>query len=173
MNKTLQTNIDLQTGIRYGVIHQNDVLQAWADESEPNYGDIWLCPHCGKQIAPSEEIFDWCDYENATEEDKDSEWFCVDCQIGTDEPDSPEEPINYLYEKEGYQAVCGDSGNIFVIKSPYYTETRLCSPCAPNAGDLSSPEENGFKVYCFSHAWFDGEKAPYPVYKVEDDSLVE
>ena len=30
-------NINRETGIRYGVIHQNEVLQAWADSSEPEY----------------------------------------------------------------------------------------------------------------------------------------
>jgi len=31
------TNIDHETGIRYGVIPANDVCQAWSDESEPLY----------------------------------------------------------------------------------------------------------------------------------------
>lgn len=35
-----RTNIDKKTGIRYGVIHQNEVLQAWCDSSEPNYGSV-------------------------------------------------------------------------------------------------------------------------------------
>lgn len=38
------TNIDLQTGIRYGVINQHEVLQAWCDSSEADYGE----PHCGR-----------------------------------------------------------------------------------------------------------------------------
>lgn len=29
-----QTNIDHETGIRFGVIPANDVLQAWADSAE-------------------------------------------------------------------------------------------------------------------------------------------
>ena len=35
-----QSNIDHKTGIRYGVISQNSVLQAWCDSSEPFYGSI-------------------------------------------------------------------------------------------------------------------------------------
>ena len=34
------TNIDVKTGIRYGVINQNEVLQAWCDSSEPYYGEL-------------------------------------------------------------------------------------------------------------------------------------
>lgn len=32
-------NVDKKTGIRYGVISQNKVLQVWADSSEPYYGE--------------------------------------------------------------------------------------------------------------------------------------
>lgn len=32
-------NIDHKTGIRYGVIHQGEVIQSWADSSTPVYPD--------------------------------------------------------------------------------------------------------------------------------------
>ena len=32
-----KTNIDKKTEIRFGVIHQNECLQAWCDSSEPFY----------------------------------------------------------------------------------------------------------------------------------------
>ena len=46
-----RANINSLSGIRYGVIHQNEVLQSWADSSEPYYGkhtddftdDDWEC----------------------------------------------------------------------------------------------------------------------------------
>jgi len=34
-----KTNIDLKNNIRYGVISQNEVLQAWCDSCEPVYPD--------------------------------------------------------------------------------------------------------------------------------------
>jgi len=43
------TNIDQETGIRYGVISMHDVLQAWCDSSEPQYGDP-TCPKCGSVV---------------------------------------------------------------------------------------------------------------------------
>jgi len=43
-----ETNIDRTTGIRFGVISQNDVLQAWADSSEPDYGEP-TCGCCGDE----------------------------------------------------------------------------------------------------------------------------
>ena len=44
-----QSNINHDTGIRFGVIHQNAVGQAWFDESEPFYGML-ECPECGNAM---------------------------------------------------------------------------------------------------------------------------
>lgn len=41
-----RTNIDRSTGIRYGVLPQNDILQSWCDCAEPDYGSP-TCPKCG------------------------------------------------------------------------------------------------------------------------------
>lgn len=41
-------NYDETTGIYYGVISQNSVMQAWADGSEPDYGEPH-CPECGDE----------------------------------------------------------------------------------------------------------------------------
>ena len=57
--------------------------------------------------------------------------------------------------------------DIFITKSPYYTTCTFCSPCAPNAGDLSHPVDGGVKAYCFGHDWFEEGKAPYPVFSVK------
>ncbi len=76
----------------------------------------------------------------------------------------------YLYEQDGYKIsnsvslVC-----LFVEKSPYYTYTRGCSPCAPNAGDLDNPAGE-LKTYCLNGDWFEDEKAPYDVYSVATDA---
>jgi hypothetical protein len=160
-----RSNIDVITGIRYGVISQHEVLQAWADSSEPYY--------------------------NRSEEGEDNE-------------DDFAEPSGYVYEEDGYIAECGDDGDIFILKSPYYTKCKFCSPCAPGAGYLMSPDESGIKAYCFGHDWFDRSKpcekccgtgnigletyqecpdckgkgeidlgAPYPVYDAKTDLLVE
>ena len=80
----------------------------------------------------------------------------------------------------------GDNFGLYVIKSPYYTFCRQCSPCAPGAGDLDAPTEMmvtyhgkrqdcppySLKTYCLDKSYFEGEKAPYGVYRVEDDQEV-
>jgi hypothetical protein len=116
------TNIDTETGIRYGVISQNEVLQAWADSSEPDYWDV---------------------------------------------EDEFAEPLSYTLDDGEYKAICGDDGDIFIIKSPFYTLCRFCSPCAPGAGYLMNPDDDGIKAYCFGRDWFDDEQAPYKVFSVE------
>ncbi len=44
---------------------------------------------------------------------------------------------------------------IFITESPRITNRLLCSPCAPNAGDLLSPinDENGFTTYDIPRSW--------------------
>ena len=46
--KNLNVNID-KNGIHYGVINQNEVLQAWADSSTPFYGKS-TCQECGNEL---------------------------------------------------------------------------------------------------------------------------
>ena len=58
------TNIDTKTGIRFGVIAQHEVGEAWYDSSDPNYGSPQIddmpddCPYCHKDINDC-EAWDW------------------------------------------------------------------------------------------------------------------
>ena len=119
------SNVDLETGIRYGVIHQNEVLQAWADSAEADYyvyGD---------------------------------------------------EALGFSLDDEEYEASqSGDDCDIFILKSPYYTRCQFCSPCAPGAGYLMNECEDGPKAYCFGHDWFDEGKAPYKVFRADNNEEV-
>lgn len=151
-------NRNAETGIRYGVISQNEVLQAWADSFEPDYGrpdEAIACPECGDMITVAGH--DWGD-----------EAICPKCgeTITIEFPDCAE-PLGFTLDDGEYQAQCGDDGDIFIISSPYFTLCRFCSPCAPGAGYLMSPDPDGIKTYCFGHDFFDDGKAPYPVYRVD------
>jgi len=127
-----QVNRDEETGIRFGVISQNEVLQSWSDSSEPDYGEL----------EEGEALDDFA------------------------------EPIGFTYDSDGYKAYAGDDGDIFILKSPYYTKCQFCSPCAPGAGYLMHFMDNGIKTYCFGHDWFEEGKAPYPVYSVETGKVI-
>ena len=133
------TNVDVKTGIiHYGVINQKEVLQVWADSSEP----IYICGNCEHKPDSSGDV----QYDE-----------CPDCEAD-----------GFQYEKEGY--ICTqdyDDMDIFILRSPFYTRCAYCSPCAPGAGDLMSPDNLGPKTYCFGDDWFESGKAPYPIFKVK------
>ena len=64
------------------------------------------------------------------------------------------------------------SPDIFITKSLFYTRAEYCSPHLHNTCPLRYPDPEGKKAYCLPHGWFEGGEAPYPVYCVEDDSLI-
>lgn len=152
------TNVDLKTGIHYGVINQRHVLQAWVDSSKPNYGTPCeaLCPECGvNRNTPGDTK--WGD-----------EMTCPNCETKFDlEIPDMMEPYSFFVDDGEYTAECGEDGDIFITKSPYYTRCRYCSPCAPGAGYLMNPDKLGIKAYCFGPNWFEDGKTPYTVYLVK------
>ncbi len=168
-----QTNIDKETGIRYGVIHWN-LLNEWIHESlEADYGDPH-CPNCGNEA--SEATDDAADdrdlepYRSCSVAD----YGCTDCGIFFDGEDAyGDEPQSFTLTDEAYTATAGTDGDIFILKSPYYTKAEFCSPCAPGACYLASPDSDGDKAYCFGPDYFDDDRpCPYHVYRVDTDELV-
>jgi rubredoxin len=170
-----RSNVDVQTGIRYGVICVNgDLLQAWADTSEADYGDA-TCPKCGNAAV---------DYSNVDEDKNPTEeyehgpgcadWCCHACQYVFDAFEAyPDEALGYGVDDGEYEAHSAFDGSCaFITKSPYFTHARYCSPCAPGAGDLDNPDVDGARTYCFGHDWFEDCVAPYPVYRVDTGELV-
>ena len=165
-------NVDRTNGIRYGVISQHSVVQAWADSAESEYGEP-TCPECGGKVieydgekhneyaAPANKWSACADYA--------CEW----CEIIIDSQDAcGDEPIGWNYSGDGYELTdCLDSA-IFVLKSPFYTFAQFCSPCVPGAGDLDSADEDGAQTYCLGHDWFEDGKAPYRVFSVATDKEV-
>ena len=163
------TNIDKKTGIRYGVISQHEVLQAWCNSSEPEYGkpevDDCQCPTCGSIAEDCDDNLDWGDTIECTNEECDD--FGDDFEV--EFPDCAE-PLCHYVDEDDLQASCGDSGDIFVTLSPYYAFCAHCSPCAPGAGYLTS--DGDVKAYCLGHDWFEGGEASYKVFSVETDEEV-
>ncbi len=167
------TNIDNETGIRYGVISQHSVGQAWYDSAEANYWNPH-CPKCGDAVVESFKINNDDDerwpklYSHSCED-----YACESCRVYLDSSDVfGEEPIGWSYEGEGYQLTECLESDIFVLKSPYYTRARFCSPCVPGACSIESPCEDGPKAYCLGHDWFEDGKAPYRVWAVAGDTEV-
>lgn len=167
-------NIDMETGIRYGVIGFNRVCQAWCDASEAEYPPN-ECPRCGTEVN---EFADYEEDEDIPSHGKrnrpiEDDYYCPNCKIGFSDFDfDGAEPISHNLDDEEYQAAQSqDSPYIMIFKSLFYTKSRYCSPCFPGAGDLDSPDEDGVPTYCFGPDWFDGP-CPYPVWEVKTDKLV-
>ena len=183
------TNIDHETGIRFGVIHQHKVGQAWYDSEELDYGPPH-CPKCGNEADSIEELPFYLDdlesdgdsliipedvqdevFGNSTWADEGRDHACLKCARSFDSDEAyGDEPNGSFYDSDGYKCFGSSDGDIFVEKSPYYTLCNFCSPCAPGAGYLTSSNPNGIAAYCFGPEWFD--KCPYPVYRVDNDECI-
>jgi len=149
-----KANIDEKTGIRYGVISQNEVLQAWADSSEAEY--------------PEPEVCETCEGTGQVDDED-----CTDCEDGRVFDDMTE-PLGFYLNEDGYEATQGSDGpDIFILKAPYYTLCGFCSPCAPGAGYIMDQRpRGGIRAYCFGHDFFEDGKAPYTVYDVKTECPV-
>lgn len=175
------TNMDKETGIHYGVIHNHEVFQTWADDSEPIDGPP-QCPKCNNEAKEFEVIVrasdppgKWVSHEpvipDEIEEDYEfskysgSDYYCDVCEyvFGSEEA-FPDEPEGFKYEADGYRCFQSyDDPDIFIELSPYYTYAQFCSPCAPGAMYIMNwikkpddPMEIGPpKGYCLGHEWFE------------------
>jgi hypothetical protein len=144
-----RTNIDTETGIRFGVIPIHDVTQAWCDSSEAHYADV--CPACGAELDEQTEV---CECGQEINDD------CYDA-----------EPDVFFVDADGLRAYqSADSTDIFIEESPYFTYAQFCSPCAPGACHLRNPLDEPHpdnRAFCFGHDWFEDGQAPYQVYSVK------
>lgn len=150
-----RSNVDLKTGIRYGVISQHSIDPDWWGFAnlDYDYGDP-TCPECGDGIR-----------ESTGDEDKD--YFCEGCKTSQwSDAVYSDEPLGWAFEEDGYSlAPCLDA-DIFILKSPFFTYAEFCSPCVPGAGNLDGYNKDGVKTFCLGHNFFEGDKAPYPIYDV-------
>lgn len=171
------TNIDKANGIRYGVLPMNAICQAWCDSSEGYYGEPH-CPKCGNEASACEKT----ESDELAEQRDEYEfgcgacgdYACDDCHYRFDGDEAyGDEAISHYVDDGEYLAECGDDGDIFITKSPFYTRAAFCSPCAPGACYLESPTDDGERAYCFGADWFDDDfPCPYPVYRVDTDECV-
>jgi hypothetical protein len=204
-----RSNIDNETGIRFGVISQNSINPDAMSEVWDNSRDLSY-----------EQAVENAKREIAACEDKAAfvEWFNENCAGEIDVTDLVDLPDNiytneywtfaednfndaysmsdcgerdWLYESEGYKLANCLQSDVMVLASPYFTYAQFCSPCVPGACNLDSPlvtppdwitggegferdwqAIRGNRCYCLGHDYFEGNKAPYPVYSVATGKLV-
>lgn len=164
MNTTTYTGIDYglnrtnknhETGIRFGVISQNS-CDFEALEFSGGFDNAYTAAY----DAAVKEAEAESENEDEFNEDKFEPYI---------------ENAGFLLENEQYAIQdCLDT-DLMICKSPYFSYAQFCSPCVPGACNLESPletQEENNKCYCLGHDWFEGNKAPYPVYSVETGELI-
>lgn len=176
------SNVDRETGIRFGVIPANDLGDSWYESSEGDYGPP-MCGECGNEAVEIDEVpFDLDDCKTLRQEgwrkhdvleipeeqqekcgrkewrDEGRDYACLECCRSFDSDDAwgDDGPVfGHNLDDGEYKAHQGnDDCDVFVLKSPYYTRAQFCSPCAPGAAYLRNPCEDGPKAYCFAPDWF-------------------
>ena len=134
------SNVNPQTGIRYGVASMNSLADWVWDEFFYN----------GTNDTAEAALEDW-KTENPTLVDDDEA-----IQNFWDREYMAEEEC-YSLTTDGMRlelSYLGGAALVFVLESPVISVARLCSPCIPNAGDLDAREENGAECYGLPPEWY-------------------
>lgn len=182
-------NFDEKTGIRYGVISPHSISHWSLDDIYQNGTDPVY--ESGKEELTSAITKILNGYGFSAGQIDEVLTPVIDIFNESYEPDGS--GIMDYSDKEYDLHVSGDNFGIFVMRSPYYTYCRGCSPCAPGAGDLDSPITDkdqladcmslkmvfsAGKALCLGPEWFDNgndqyaRKIPYRVFRVSDDTEV-
>jgi len=147
-------NLDVETGIRYGIISQHYLGDDIWDIVESIYYP--RCPDCGEDLSELDEIPNECP---VCGEELDPDYLTGD------------EPDVMLVDYEGVGGNIS-GGNLWVITSPYYMRGTHCSPCAPGAVSIGSPTPGGPRAYCPPHDWYHEGRAPFTIFLVEDNTIL-
>ena len=181
-------NYDEKTGIHFGVISPNSICQETLQDL--CFGSNSSDPYWENMIQEIKDIVSEMIEGTAYTISDDAKNQIIDV-LTDDLSNGYENPDGQMdYETSEYTLhISGDNFGIFVIRSPYYTFTKQCSPCAPGAGDLDNPilldtieqkipnfynvfsQDNHVKAYCLPKEFFDDEysKIPYRYYRVDND----
>ena len=163
-----QSNRDIQTGIRYGVISPHSVSPEALDEIYMQGDNL---THAAvrddiKRVADAlADILRDCVSERYRQDIIDTTADAIIESANDSGHLDGDGDDTYRYDRDGYVIEASSLG-LFVTKSPYKTRARFCSPCAPGAGDLDSPDADGVETYCLGADWFEDGEAPYPIENV-------
>jgi hypothetical protein len=150
-------NVDLKTGIHYGVIHNNRLGEFAWDDIVANGTDLDYAEAIDSITTELRDAIKsvLSDYVATFDADAIAADIIADLDFTVESSDC----ARYHYESESEEFTVGSDGDIFVTRSKYYTLCGFCSPCAPNAGYLES--RGDVKAYCLGPDWFD-ENNPMP-----------
>lgn len=153
-----RTNVDRETGIRFGVVNANRLPYIW-DDVESVYPP-YTCPECEAELG--DDIPDTCP--------------ACEAELDCDDVQGQMDCVEALFHKvdvDGVVAEIHSDGDMFILKSPVYIYAQFCSPCAPGAGHIENPCPSGVKTYALPMDWFgDDDDPPYTeadLHRVDED----
>jgi len=175
------TNVNLESGIHYGVIltrtldqdamnriYENNVDTAFEEAEEQakndmvNFEEPFALAYVPQYLREEVKAVIRAIPSLGVDEEKFKEraWEIVN-DFWSDNYESDGE--SWRYEDEDVTLTSCLLGAIMVLESKYYTLAPRCSPCVPNAGDLDSTDSTSEKVmtYCLPPKWFTDDKPPY------------
>lgn len=149
----MQPNVNPDTGVRYGIISANSLYSDIIDRIQAEGKDV----HFEEAQQDLENgIREACkDYLN-----RHAIQYVVDIAIenfGDDWYD--DEPV-HEFEIDGVKGRTiwiGGALHVWVFESKWMTNTRLCSPCVPNCGDLDAAGD--YQCYDVPKNWRDNEQS--------------
>jgi hypothetical protein len=165
-----KTNIDHETGIRYGVINSNELAShAWdtihSEATDLDYKEA--AENAKSELAHAiKSVLE--DYSASFDANELAGSIIDDLDFVLE---STGDSRRFLYDKDGETFNVLSDGDIMVTSSKFYTLCSFCSPCAPGAGSLGS--DGSVKTYCLGPEWFGTDRPmPYACFRVSDDSPV-
>lgn len=176
------SNIDRETGIRFGIVSANEMGEGFWDDVESEYDPS--CPKCGGDLT-EDQVSD-LDANAKPHESKYIKGYfkhmapCPHCEelISVDDI-TPEEPSRNVIKSDGIEGFVDSHNDVWITKSPFYTYGTFCSPCAPGACSIGTKYNDSDtdlpRAYCLPYSWYD-ERTPIKpgtVFRVKDDSVVQ
>jgi hypothetical protein len=168
----ITSNMDLETGIRYGVIPKDDLFNCAEDfftfAKDMSYEEQWqeIKDSINSLNLSDDAVSDMLEI---AEQDLNDNWNS-ECSL-------------MRYERDGYIIEASNDGcDLFIIKSPYFTLAPFCSPCAPGACYLRDgikedeledgevkPGSGRLEAYCLPEDWFEEGKCTYKYWEVKEN----
>lgn len=168
------SNIDRETGIRFGIVSANEMGEGFWDDVEPEYDPS--CPSCGNDLT--EKQVDSLE-RRAKDHGGRFKATCPHCRklISPDDI-TPDEPSRNVLRSGDIEGFVDSHNDVWITKSPFYTYGTFCSPCAPGAVSIGTKYNDNDtdlpRAYCLPYSWYD-ERTPLKpgtVFRVKDDSVV-
>lgn len=184
-------NRDPETGIRYGIISQSSLIPEAADDISTKGTDLGY-EHAEQELKDKLRgvLVDYFSDHKWTDEQESRLTRAVRDAFDALDGWSDGMEFNgpWQLEENGLAVRLDSDGDVWVFKSPFYTYAQFCSPCAPGACHLNNPLELPLiprneppthhtqypsnKCYCLPHDWFEGGKAPYRMWRVDNNEEV-